>query len=52
VIVDIPDEAAALALSLAVNASGKTTIEMVPLITPKQMDDAAKMQVGYKAPGE
>jgi len=52
VIVDIPDEAAGLALSLAVNASGKTTIEMVPLITPKQMDDAAKMSVGYRAPGE
>jgi uncharacterized protein with GYD domain len=50
VIVDI-DEAAALALSLAVNSSGKTTIEMVPLITAKQMDEATKTTVNYRAPG-
>jgi uncharacterized protein with GYD domain len=51
VIVDAPNEAAALALSLAVNASGSVTLEMVPLITPKQMDDAAKVTVKYRAPG-
>ena len=51
VIVDVPNEAAALALSLAVNASGTVTLEMVPLITPKQMDDAAKITVKYRAPG-
>lgn len=50
VIIDI-DEASALALSLAVNASGKTTIEMVPLISAKTMDEAAKTTVNYKAPG-
>lgn len=51
VIVDAPSEAAALALSLAVNASGSVTLEMVPLISPKQMDDAAKITVKYRAPG-
>lgn len=51
VIVDVPNEAAALALSLAVNASGTVTLDMVPLITPKQMDDAAKVTVKYRAPG-
>ena len=51
VIVDVPDEAAALALSLAVNASGSVTLELVPLITPKQMDEAAKVTVKYRAPG-
>lgn len=51
VTVDVPNEAAALALSLAVNASGVVTLEMVPLITPKQMDDAAKVTVKYRAPG-
>jgi uncharacterized protein with GYD domain len=50
-IVDVPDETAALALSLAVNASGAVTLEMVPLISPKQMDEAAKKTVGYTAPG-
>jgi uncharacterized protein with GYD domain len=51
VIVDVPNEAAGLALSLAVNASGSVSLEMVPLITPKQMDDAAKVTVKYRAPG-
>lgn len=51
VIVDVPNEAAGLALSLAVNASATVTLEMVPLITPKQMDDAAKVTVKYRAPG-
>jgi hypothetical protein len=47
----VPNEAAGLALSLAVNASGTVTLDMVPLITPKQMDDAAKVTVKYRAPG-
>ena len=51
IIVDLPDETAGLALSLAVNASGAVTLEMVHLITPKQMDEAAKKTVGYTAPG-
>ena len=49
-IVDI-DESAGLALSLAVNASAAVTLQMVPLITAKQMDDAAKTSVAYRAPG-
>jgi uncharacterized protein with GYD domain len=51
VIVDVDEEAAALALSLAVNASGAVTLEMVPLITAKQMDEATKKTVAYRAPG-
>ena len=51
VIVDLPNETAALALSLAVNASDAVTVETVPLITPKQMDEATKLGVTYQAPG-
>ena len=51
VIVDLPDQASALALSLAVNASGVVSSHTVPLITPKQMDEAAKKTVKYRAPG-
>ncbi len=52
VLVDMPDESAALALSLAVNASGAVTLEMVPLITAQQMDEAARKSVSYTPPGE
>jgi len=51
IITDLADEAAGLALSLAVNASGAVTLDMVPLITPQQMDAATKKTVGYRAPG-
>ncbi len=51
VIVDVSDEAAALAVSLAVNASGAVTVEMVPLVTAKQIDEATTKTVKYKAPG-
>lgn len=52
VIVDMPDAAAGLALSLAVNASGVVSLELVPLITPAEMDAAAQTTVKYRAPGQ
>lgn len=51
VISDVPDSASAMALSLAVNASGAVRISTVPLITPEEMDAACKKSVAYKAPG-
>jgi uncharacterized protein with GYD domain len=51
VIVDVKDEASALALSLAVNASGAVKLELIPLISPAQLDAAAKTTVNYRAPG-
>jgi uncharacterized protein with GYD domain len=50
-ITDVPDEATAVALSLAVNASGAVTLQLVPLITPEQMDAATKKSIAYRAPG-
>jgi len=51
VTVDAPDDVSALALSLAVNASGTVSLETVPLLTAKQVDEAAKKVVKYRAPG-
>jgi uncharacterized protein with GYD domain len=51
VIVDLPDAASGLALSLAVNASGFVRLSTVPLITPEEMDAAAKKSVAYRPPG-
>jgi uncharacterized protein with GYD domain len=50
-IVDVPDAASAVALSLSVNASGAVRLSTVPLITPEEMDVACKRPVGYRAPG-
>jgi uncharacterized protein with GYD domain len=51
VIVDMPNATDGLALSLAVNASGAVQISTVPLITPEEIDAAAKKTVAYRAPG-
>lgn len=51
VVVDLPDETAGLALSLAVNGSGAVRSTTTPLITPEAMDAACKKAVSYKAPG-
>lgn len=51
VVVDAPDTTAAVALSMAVNASGAVRTSMTPLLTVEEMDAACKKSVGYRAPG-
>ena len=48
---EFPDQATAMALSLAVNGSGAAQLRTTLLITPEEVDAAAKKQVGYRAPG-
>jgi uncharacterized protein with GYD domain len=51
VIVDLPDNKAAAALALQVGASGMTGIRTVVLMTPDEVDAAAKVPNRYKPPG-
>jgi uncharacterized protein with GYD domain len=51
IITDLPDAAAALAVSLAVNASGAVRLSTTPLITAEEVDAAVKTSVAYRAPG-
>jgi uncharacterized protein with GYD domain len=51
VIVDMPNAIDGLAVSLAVNASGAVTLTSIPLITPEEMDAAAKKTIAYRPPG-
>ena len=51
VIGDLPDNASAAALSLAVNATGAVNINITVLMTAEEMDTAAKRAPGYTAPG-
>jgi len=51
VICDVPDATSALAVSLAVNASGHVRVSTIPLITVEEMDAVAKKKVSYRAPG-
>jgi uncharacterized protein with GYD domain len=50
-IADLPDNEAAAALALTINATGAVTTTTVLLLTPEQVDEAAKRSVTYRAPG-
>ena len=51
VIVDLPDNEAAAAVSLAVNSSGGATTKTVVLLTPEEIDGASKRSADYRPPG-
>ena len=51
IIADLPDAGAGIAISLTVNATGAVRLSTTPLITPEEIDAAAKKTVKYKAPG-
>jgi uncharacterized protein with GYD domain len=51
VIADLPDHTAAAALSLAVGASGAVSATTTVLLSPDEIDKAAKAGVKYRPPG-
>jgi uncharacterized protein with GYD domain len=51
VIADLPDNEAAAAIALSVNASGAAAVKTIVLLTPEQVDEAAKRSVDYRPPG-
>lgn len=50
-IAELPGNLEASAISLAVAASGAARIKTVVLLSPKEVDAASKVKVGYRAPG-
>ena len=50
-IADLPDNAAAAALALAVSAGGGATVATTVLLTPEEVDTAADANVKYRPPG-
>ena len=51
VVLDLPDNKSAAAASIAVNASGGATCEVIVLLSPEDIDAAAQTSVEYRAPG-
>ena len=51
VILDMPDNVAMSALSLAVSAAGLVRTKTTPLLTVEEVDKALAKSVSYKAPG-
>ena len=51
-IAEFPDHASAAALSLAVAATGAAMIRTTVLLSPEEIDAAAKKKLRYRAPGK
>lgn len=51
VIVDLPDNETAAAIALSVNAAGGARVKTIVLLTPEEVDEAARRSVDYRAPG-
>ena len=51
VLVDMPDNTAAAALSIAVSATGGVNTRMTPLLSPEEIDRAAAQKGDYRPPG-
>jgi uncharacterized protein with GYD domain len=51
-IVEVPDNVSAATIALKINASGAAKVNTVVLLTPEQIDEAARINVGYRPPGQ
>ncbi len=51
-IVDVPDNVSAATIAMKINASGAAKVQTVVLITPEQIDEATKIKVSYRPPGQ
>jgi uncharacterized protein with GYD domain len=51
VLADLPDNEAAAAIALTVNASGGATTKTVLLLSPEEVDRAVKRSVTFRSPG-
>ena len=52
VVAEMPDNASAAAISLALAASGGATSRTTILMTPEEMDQATRKMPTYKPPGQ
>jgi len=50
--VNLPDNVKSTAITLAGNASGTFRLRAVSLLTPEEMDEAVKLKVDFRPPGQ
>jgi uncharacterized protein with GYD domain len=50
-VIELPDNVAAAAMALAVSQTGAVATKTIVLLTPEEMDKAAKKTIAYRAPG-
>ena len=50
-IVDLPDDASAVAASMVVSSAGAISFKATVLVTPETVDEATQRTVNYRSPG-
>ncbi len=51
VVVDVPDNAAAIRISTAIGTTGMVNLRTTPLMTVEEMDEALSKKANYNPPG-
>jgi len=51
VVADVPDQVSMAALALTISASGAVSVKTTVLMTPEEVDAAARKTPSYRAPG-
>lgn len=51
-ILDLPDDVSMAAVNLTVGATGLVNTKTTVLLTPEEVDEAARKSVSYRGPGE
>ena len=51
IILDLPNNIKAAAVSLTVSGSGTVRVRTTPLLTVEDVDQALEIKIGYRAPG-
>lgn len=51
VVVDMPDDVSMAATAMAVRATGAVMSKAVPLLSPEEVDEAARKTVDFRPPG-
>lgn len=51
VVCDLPDNQSAAAVALTTNAAGGAVVRTVVLLTPEEVDEAARRSLEYRPPG-
>ena len=51
-VADMPDNVSSVAFSLMINASGVISAKTTVLLTPEEIDQATKLTVDYRPPGQ
>lgn len=51
IIADLPDDASATAVSLAIGSTGALSVSVTVLVTPETVDAAIAQDVSYRPPG-